>query len=597
MKEFHVPALVDIEPNDNAIASLFDQAGKHPDRPALAYRDGDRFVDVSLGEFAANVRKLAAGLVALGIEPGSKIALHSGTRQEFTYFDYAIWAAGCVTVPIYETSSEEQVEWIVGNSEAVAIISENQEMKDKFDAVADGIPTCRHSIVIEHGGFDQLLEGGAGVDPTEVDRRWQAIKQEDLATLVYTSGTTGRPKGCMLTHRNFIFLVRQLVAAVPPAFHEGSSTLFFLPLAHIFARVAQVACVSAGVKLGYSTGVPQLLEELAIFQPTWLFSVPRVFEKVFNGAQHRAHAESGVKGKIFDYAATVAEEFSRQDQAGSVKMLTKVQHGIFDKLVYSKLRAALGGQVTYAISGGAALGERLGHFFTGVGVHILEGYGLTETTAGSTLNRPDATSVVSVGQPIPGVTVAIADDGEVLIKGPHIMRGYFKNDAATAESINSDGWFSTGDIGELDGAGFLRITGRKKEILVTAAGKNVAPAVIEDRIRAHALISQAMVVGDGEKFIACLVTIDPDAFPAWAEENGKAGSSVADLVGDADLIAEVQQAIDDGNKAVSRAEAVREVRILPEDFTIDGGEITPTLKLRRAVVMKKYAGTVEDIYR
>ncbi|MDH3540196.1 MAG: AMP-dependent synthetase/ligase, partial [Acidimicrobiia bacterium] len=328
---------------------------------------------------------------------------------------------------------------------------------------------------------------------------------------------------------------------------------------------------------------------------TWLFSVPRVFEKVYNGAQQKAHGEG--KGKIFDYAAKVAEEYSRQQQAGRVKPLTKVQHAIFDKLVYSKLRAAFGGQVKYAISGGAALGERLGHFFTGIGIQILEGYGLTETTAGSTLNRPDATEIGSVGQPIPGVTVRIADDGEVLLKGPHIMQGYFKNDAATAESINPDGWFHTGDIGELDGAGFLRITGRKKEILVTAAGKNVAPAVIEDRIRAHGLISQAMVIGDGEKFIACMVTIDPEAFPAWAEENGKAGSSIADLVDDPALRAAVEEAIEDGNKAVSRAEAVREFRILPEDFTIEGGEITPTLKLRRAIVMKKYAGTVEDIYR
>lgn len=595
MKEFHLPALVEVGSDDNAIAALFDEAEKHPDRPAIAYRDGDHFVDVGLGDFAQNVRKLAAGLIALGIEPGSKIALHSGTRPEFTYFDYAIWAAGCVTVPIYETSSEEQVEWIIGNSEAVAVISETQEMKDTFDSVSDSIPTCEHSIVIEHGGFDHLLEIGAGIDPAEVDRRWKAIKAEDLATLVYTSGTTGRPKGCMLTHHNFIFLVRQLVAAVPPAFHEGSSTLFFLPLAHIFARVAQVSCVTAGVKLGYSTGVPQLLEELAMYRPTWLFSVPRVFEKVYNGAQQKAHSEG--KGKIFDHAAKVAEEYSRQRQAGRVKPLTKVQHAVFDKLVYSKLREAFGGRVDYAISGGAALGERLGHFFTGIGIHILEGYGLTETTAGSTLNRPDATEVGSVGQPIPGVSVAIADDGEVLLKGPNIMRGYFKNDAATAESIDADGWFHTGDIGELDGAGFLRITGRKKEILVTAAGKNVAPAVIEDRIRAHPLISQAMVVGDGEKFVACLITIDEEAFPAWAAEKGKGGSGVADLLDDPDLRETVQEAIDDGNRAVSRAEAVREFRILPDDFTIDSGEITPTLKLRRAVVMKKYASTLEDIYR
>ncbi|MBT8202120.1 MAG: long-chain fatty acid--CoA ligase [Acidimicrobiia bacterium] len=594
MKEFHTPQMVEVAPDDTAIAALFAEAEQHPDRPAISYRDGDTFVDVTLAEFAGNVRKLAAGLISLGIEPGSKIALHSGTRPEFTYFDYAIWAAGCVTVPIYETSSEEQVEWIIGNSEAVAVISETQEMKDKFDTVSDSIPTCEHSIVIEHGGFDHLLEAGASVDQAEVDRRWQSIKQEDLATLVYTSGTTGRPKGCMLSHHNFIFLVRQLVAAIPPAFHPGSSTLFFLPLAHIFARVAQVSCLTAGVKLGYSTGVPQLLEELAMFRPTWLFSVPRVFEKVFNGAQHKAHSEG--KGKIFDHAAKVAEEYSRQKQAGRVKLLTNLQHTIFDKLVYSKLRDAFGGQVTYAISGGAALGERLGHFFTGIGVHILEGYGLTETTAGSTLNRPDATEIGSVGPPIPGVTIGIADDGEVLIKGPHVMMGYYKNDAATAESINPDGWFHTGDIGELDAAGFLRITGRKKEILVTAAGKNVAPAVIEDRIRAHALISQAMVIGDGEKFIACLVTIDPDAFGPWCEENGKSGT-VAELVGDSDLNAAIQAAIDDGNKAVSRAEAVREFRILPDDFTIDGGEITPTLKLRRAIVMKKYAGMVEEIYR
>ncbi|MBT8218050.1 MAG: long-chain fatty acid--CoA ligase [Acidimicrobiia bacterium] len=594
MKEFHTPQMVEVAPDDTAIAALFAEAEQHPDRPAISYRDGDTFVDVTLAEFAGNVRKLAAGLISLGIEPGSKIALHSGTRPEFTYFDYAIWAAGCVTVPIYETSSEEQVEWIIGNSEAVAVISETQEMKDKFDTVSDSIPTCEHSIVIEHGGFDHLLEAGASVDQAEVDRRWQSIKQEDLATLVYTSGTTGRPKGCMLSHHNFIFLVRQLVAAIPPAFHPGSSTLFFLPLAHIFARVAQVSCLTAGVKLGYSTGVPQLLEELAMFRPTWLFSVPRVFEKVFNGAQHKAHSEG--KGKIFDHAAKVAEEYSRQKQAGRVKLLTNLQHTIFDKLVYSKLRDAFGGQVTYAISGGAALGERLGHFFTGIGVHILEGYGLTETTAGSTLNRPDATEIGSVGPPIPGVTIGIADDGEVLIKGPHVMMGYYKNDAATAESINPDGWFHTGDIGELDAAGFLRITGRKKEILVTAAGKNVAPAVIEDRIRAHALISQAMVIGDGEKFIACLVTIDPDAFGPWCEENGKSGT-VAELVGDSDLKAAIQAAIDDGNKAVSRAEAVREFRILPDDFTIDGGEITPTLKLRRAIVMKKYAGMVEEIYR
>ncbi len=593
--EYTSPSLVELKADDNPVSALMAMAENSPGQPAVSYREGDRFVDVSLGDFAAEVKRIAAGLVGLGIEPGSMICLHSSTRPEFTYLDYAIWAAGCVTVPIYETSSEEQVQWIIGNSEAVAVISENQQMKDSFDAAADSLPACRHSIVIESGGIDQIKQAARGGDDAEVERRIAATSHSDLATLVYTSGTTGRPKGCMLTHGNFMFLVRQLMAAIPEAFHRGSSTLFFLPLAHIFARVTQVACVTAGVRLGFSTGIPNLVEELGMFRPTWVFSVPRVFEKVFNGAQHKAHSEG--KGKIFDYAAKVAIDFSSQRQAGRIKPLTKIQHAVFDKLVYSKLRDVFGGQVEWAISGGAPLGDRLGHFFTGVGIHILEGYGLTETTAGSTLNRPGATEIGTVGQPIPGTSVRIADDGEILLKGDHIMQGYFKNEQATTESIDSDGWFYSGDLGRLDTDGFLRITGRKKEILVTAGGKNVAPAVIEDRIRAHPLVSQAMVIGDGEKFISCLITIDPEEFKTWREDQEKAAIAVAEVIDDPDLKTEVEEAIADGNAAVSRAEAVKEFRILPQDFTIDGGELTPTLKLRRAEVMKKYASVIEDIYR
>ncbi len=593
--EYTSPSLVELKADDNPVSALMAMAETSPGQPAISYRDGNRFVDVSLGDFAAEVKQIAAGLVGLGIEPGSMICLHSSTRPEFTYLDYAIWAAGCVTVPIYETSSEEQVQWIIGNSEAVALISENQHMKDSFDAVADSLPACRHSIVIESGGIDQIKQAVREGDVAEVERRIAATSHSDLATLVYTSGTTGRPKGCMLTHGNFMFLVRQLMAAIPEAFHRGSSTLFFLPLAHIFARVTQVACVTAGVRLGFSTGIPNLVEELGMFRPTWVFSVPRVFEKVFNGAQHKAHSEG--KGKIFDYAAKVAIDFSSQSQAGRIKLLTKIQHAVFDKLVYSKLRDVFGGQVEWAISGGAPLGDRLGHFFTGVGIHILEGYGLTETTAGSTLNRPGATEIGTVGQPIPGTSVRIADDGEILLKGDHIMEGYFKNEQATTEAIDSDGWFYSGDLGRLDAEGFLRITGRKKEILVTAGGKNVAPAVIEDRIRAHPLVSQAMVIGDGEKFISCLITIDPEEFKTWREDQEKAAITVAEVIDDPDLKTEVEEAIADGNAAVSRAEAVKEFRILPQDFTIDGGELTPTLKLRRAEVMKKYASVIEDIYR
>ena len=382
------------------------------------------------------------------------------------------------------------------------------------------------------------------------------------------------------------------MGAASELLNENSVTLMFLPLAHVFANMVQAAQIHAGGRIAFSTGIPNLVEELAMVQPTWVFSVPRVFEKIYNSAEQRAI--DGGKGAIFGRAVDTAIAFSEQSQAGRVSLGTKLKHTIFDRLVYGKLRAVFGGRLEFAISGGAALGDRLGHFFAGIGVSVLEGYGLTETTAGSTLNRPDAIRIGTVGQPIPGVTVRIADDGEVLIKGEHIFPGYWNNDAATAETIR-DGWFHSGDIGELDKDGYLRITGRKKELIVTAGGKNVAPAVLEDKIRANALISQCMVVGDNRPFIGALVTIDPDAFPRWAEENGKEGS-VGDLVNDDGLRAGVQAAIDDANATVSKAESIREFRILPEDFSIEGGEMTPTLKVKRNVVADHYASAIADIY-
>ncbi|MEX0834675.1 MAG: AMP-dependent synthetase/ligase, partial [Nitriliruptor sp.] len=416
----------------------------------------------------------------------------------------------------------------------------------------------------------------------------------DVATIVYTSGTTGRPKGCVITHGNFVWDATQVESGAREFFKEGERTLLFLPLAHIFARVIQTSSIRAGVTLGYSTGIPNLMEELGMFKPTFLIAVPRVFEKVFNGAQQKAHA--GGKGAIFDKAAAVAEEYSRATTSGSkVPIGLKLKHTVFDKLVYSKLRDAIGGNVRYAVSGGAALGERLGHFFNGVGILILEGYGMTENTAGATINRPDAFRIGSVGKPIPGSSVRIAEDGEILLKGGHVFKGYFKNDEATRETVSDDGWLHTGDIGQLDGEGFLRITGRKKEIIVTAGGKNVAPAVLEDRARAHPLISQVMVVGDDQPFIAALVTIDPEAFPAWAEANGKSGESVADLVDDEDLRGEIQNAIDDANKAVSKAESIRTFRILPDDFEV-GVELSQKMSVKRHVVGEKYADVIDGIY-
>lgn len=593
-KTYTTPGEAPVDPKDNPISALIALAEEHPDLPSLAYRRGDGFVDVTAGEFLARVKDLAAGLVALGIEPGSRIALFCATRLEFTLLDYAIWAAGCATVTIYETSSAEQVQWIVGNSDSVALICENREMKAVYDEVAGELPNCRHVLVIDDGALDELASKATDEARAEVDRRIAAISHDDLATLVYTSGTTGRPKGCVITHGNFAWTARQVGAALPELTGPSNRQLMFLPLAHIFARIVQVVCVSSGVKIGYSAGIKHLTEELPVFRPTWIFSVPRVFEKIYNAAKQKADEEG--KGKIFDRAAAVAVAYSEGLQAGRVPLGVKLQHAIFDKLVYSKLRGVFGGEVRYAISGGAALGARLGHFFRGIGLMPLEGYGLTETTAASTVNTPTALKIGTVGRPLPGVTVGVADDGELLVKGKHIFRGYWKNEAATKEALEPDGWFHTGDLGSIDDDGFVSITGRKKELIVTAGGKNVAPAVLEDRLRAHPLVSQAMVVGDGKPFIAVLIAVDPEALPVWCAAKGKTSCELADLVDDADFKADIEAAIAQANKAVSHAEAIKAYRILPRDLTIEGGELTPTLKVKRAVVAKRYADLIDDIY-
>jgi long-chain acyl-CoA synthetase len=594
VQEYTSPGEVEIDPSDNLTRAVWAAAENRPEAPAVAHRVGDRFVEWSNRQFADEILAVAKGLIAKGIQPGDKVCLYSATRIEWTVFDIAIWTAGAVTVPIYETSSAEQVEWIVSDSEAKAIVIETPELKGTFESVAAKLPTCEHAFVIEEGAVEELKQAGAGISDEDARRTADAVVGSDVATIVYTSGTTGRPKGCVITHGNFVWDATQVESGAKEFFKEGERTLLFLPLAHIFARVIQTSSIRAGVTLAYSTGIPNLMEELGMVKPTFLLAVPRVFEKVFNGAQQKAHADG--KGKIFDRAASVAEDFSRASTSGGkVPFGLKLQHSIFDKLVYSKLRTAVGGNVRYAVSGGAALGERLGHFFNGVGILILEGYGMTENTAGATLNRPDAFRIGSVGKPIPGSSVRIAEDGEVLLKGGHVFEGYFKNDEATRETVTSDGWLHTGDIGRLDGEGFLYITGRKKELIVTAGGKNVAPAVLEDRARAHPLVSQVMVVGDDQPFIAALVTIDLEAFPAWAEENGKAGKSVGDLVDDPDLRGEIQKAIDDANQAVSKAESIRTFRILPDDFEV-GIELSQKMSVKRHVVSEKYGHVIDDIY-
>ena len=600
MHEYTAPDAVSIAADDNVVTALIDNGRSSPGHAALAVREGDVFVDVTTAEMVRRVRELATGLIGVGVEPGDRVCIFMKSRIEFTLLDYAIWFAGATTVTIYETSSADQVEWIVGNSGAVALFCGNAELKGRYDEVAARLPDCEHVFVADDGGLEAVVAAGADVDEARLDERIAGIRHTDSATLVYTSGTTGRPKGCVLTHGNMIWEVRQVVSKMEHLFTPDGSTLMFLPLAHILARVVQVGCVTRGVKIGYSTGIANLVPELAMLEPSWVFAVPRVFEKVFNTAQSKAG--SGVQRKIFDRAVEVAVDYSKQSIAGSVHWRTKLEHGLFDKLVYGKLKAAFGGDLAFAISGGAPLGERLGHFFNGAGVLVLEGYGLTETSAAATLNTPDGFKIGTVGRPIPGAGVKIAEDGEILLRGGMVFDGYWRNDEATAEVMVGDGWFATGDIGEIDADGYVSITGRKKELIVTAAGKNVAPAVLEDAVRAHPLVSQVMVVGDQQPFIAAVVTLDVEELAKWAENNGAQASAPGELVREMldddreTLRSEISTAIEAANAQVSRAESIREFRILSSDFTIESGELTPTLKMKRSVIAENRSAAIASIY-
>ncbi|MFI1193871.1 AMP-dependent synthetase/ligase [Micromonospora sp. NPDC020750] len=604
MREFSVPPIVTVGDSANLTQPVWDNAEAAPEavqfvRPVpSASEAGAGREDVTCQQFRDEVVAVARGLVAAGVSPGDRVALMSRTRYEWTLFDYAIWATGAVTVPIYETSSAEQAAWILEDSGAVAVVVESTAHATLVAGVRDRLPELAQVWQIELDAVGELVAAGAPVDPLEIDRRRTAVRADDVATIIYTSGTTGRPKGCVLTHRNMYADIANAVPVLPNLFlRPGASTLLFLPLAHAFARLIQIGMVHARATMAHCPDTTDLVGALQEFKPTFVLSVPRVFEKVYNGARQKAEADG--KGKIFDRAEQVAVAYSEAlDKPGGPGLALRAQHAVFDKLVYRKLRAALGGRCRDAISGGAPLGARLGHFFRGIGVTICEGYGLTETSPAAAANLPDATRIGTVGRPLPGVTVRIEDDGEILISGDLIFRGYWRNEAATAEALSADGWFRTGDLGTLDDDGFLSITGRKKEIIVTAGGKNVAPAMLEDQVRAHPLISQCVVVGDRQPFISALVTIDEEALPKWLAAHGRPETTpVAELREDEALRAEVQGAVDQTNQSVSKAEGIKVFRILPHDFTEATGELTPSLKVKRQTVHKTYAAEIADIYR
>jgi long-chain acyl-CoA synthetase len=599
LREYSIPALAEIPASANAADVVTRRAAEQPQAVMLRRKTaGGAWADVTAAQFAAEVQALAKGFIAAGMQAGDRIGLMSRTRYEWTLIDYALWTAGAIVVPIYETSSAEQAEWIVSNSEARAVIAENDKFASMISGARDRLPALEHLWLLDTD-LPSLTAGGSDVTDETVKARARAAA--DIATIIYTSGTTGRPKGCELTHENLLAAVRNAFMGPLASIHADgtASTLLFLPLAHVFARVIEVGTLEAGIVLGHCPDMNDLLPDLGTFQPTFVLAVPRVFEKVYNGAEAKAAGEG--KGKIFARAAQVAVSYSESlDSSPSAGrgagLALRAQHALFDRLVYGKLRAALGGKAEWAISGGAALAPRLGHFFRGIGVSVLEGYGLTESTAPVSVNRPDRQKIGSVGQPLPGVAVRIGDDGEVLVRGKSIFPAYWRDDASTKEAF-IDGWYATGDIGELDDEGFLTITGRKKEMIVTAGGKNVAPAVLEDRMRMHALISQCMVVGDGRPFVGVLVTIDPEAFGLWKERLGKpASATVADLRDDPDLNAEVQAAVDDANQAVSRAESIRKFRILDGDFTQEQGQLSAKLGIKRAVLAKEFAHEIEALY-
>ncbi|MHA7239040.1 AMP-dependent synthetase/ligase [Arthrobacter sp. TMS1-12-1] len=597
MRDISVPVLVDVPRRTNTTDLVVRQATK-PSNPALfAVKGGSgEWENISATDFRRQVEDIARGLIASDVQPGDRVAIMARTRYEWSLADFAIWFAGAVSVPVYETSSPAQVAWILSDSGAVGAFVESARHEAVVrDAVAlEGIETLQHVWQFDGDGLDRLRTAGVGTDEQSLSDRRAYAGLDDVATIIYTSGTTGKPKGCELTHGNFVELSENAAAALPEVAREGAQTIMFLPLAHVFARFISVLCVAAGATVAHTPDVKNLLPDLQSYRPTFILAVPRVFEKVYNNSMLKA--EDGGKGKIFHAGADVAIAWSKAEQAGKIPLGLKVKHAVFDRLLYGKIRTAMGGRVQHAVSGGAPLGDRLGHFFHGIGLMVLEGYGLTETTAPITVNTPKRIKIGTVGAPLPGNAVKIADDGEILAKGVCVMKGYYNRPDLTAEAF-ADGWFRTGDIGELDEDGFLRITGRKKEIIVTASGKNVIPALLEDAIRANALVSQCVVVGDGRPFISALITIDEEALPGWLERHQlPAGTTTAQAAEHPQVLAEFQGLVDQANSTVSRAEAIKEFRIVTTDFTETTGHLTPSLKIKRAQVLKDYSDVVEGIY-
>ncbi|MGW2517469.1 AMP-dependent synthetase/ligase [Streptomyces sp. NPDC001617] len=607
MREFTNPPLTSVPPVGGLADAVFERAHQDPLHIVLGRKDElGQWRDVTSSEFRDEVLALAKGLLARGIRFGDRVAIMSRTRYEWTLFDFALWTIGVQVVPIYPTSSAEQCFWALYDAECSAAIVEHEDHAMTIATVIDRLPQLHQLWQLDNGAVQELYDAGAHIDDDVVHRHRQAVTPDSTATIIYTSGTTGRPKGCVITHGNFMYEADTVAEHMEPVFHskkgDEAATLLFLPLAHVFGRMVQVTAIRHGLRFGHQPqlNAAALLPDLQAFKPTFILAVPYIFEKVFNASRRKAEKEG--KAGPFEKAVEVAVKYADAVEAKAwgigpgPSAGLRMQHQLFDKLVYAKVRAAMGGRLRNAISGGSAMDRRLGLFFAGAGVQIYEGYGLTESTAAATTNPPERTRYGTVGQPIPGVTVHIADDGEIWLHGPNMFQGYLNNQKATDETLH-DGWLATGDLGALDEDGYLTITGRKKEILVTSGGKSVSPGLLEERVRDHPLVNQCIVVGNDRPYIAALVTLDIEAVEHWLTMRGKPQMSPAELVRDADLETEVRRSVVAANTLVSQAESIRTFRILAQPFTEEHGLLTPSLKLKRKAIENAYANEVEALYR
>ncbi|GLY32857.1 AMP-dependent synthetase/ligase [Kineosporia sp. NBRC 101731] len=593
MREIIVPRQFHLDDEENLCDVVVGNAERQPTHVAFRRHVAGAWQDVTSAEFLGEVVASAKGLVSLGVQPGDRVALMARTRYEWTLLDVAIWFAGAVSVPVYETSSPEQVRWILSDSGAVAVVVETAAHRETVGQLREGLTALREVLTIDDGAVTTLAELGADIHDDVIHERRHLARLDTVLTLIYTSGTTGRPKGCELTHGNFVAGGRAALEAFGDLVDHRASTLLFLPLAHVFARYIQALCLVTGATMGHTPTTSNLLSDLDGFKPTFLLAVPRVFEKIYNGAEARAMGSG--RGKVFARAARVAISYSQALDASGPGLGLKLQHTVFDRLVYAKLRAATGGTLRASVSGGAPLGKDLSHFFRGIGMPVLEGWGLTETTAPVSCNTPAENRIGTVGRPLPGMGVRIGDDGEIEAFGVGVMHGYANNPQATSDALH-DGWFGTGDLGALDADGFLSITGRKKEMIVTANGKNVIPTVLEDAMRSNPLISQCIVVGDQKPFIGALITLDEEMLPTWLTNRGKPELDIAAAAKDPDVLAELQSAVDKANGLVSRAESVRKFRVLTVDLTEESGHLTPKQSLKRAVILKDFSTDLDALY-